>query len=118
MNDTYIQGQTDAIKMVGNICGTHDCNECPVGQIVGESMTCFEFMQQYPAKALSLMLEESQKEYTYYNEYNTRFPYCSLSVDELADVVCCKAVFSGDTSCEGGDCKACWERAYAGEVEE
>lgn len=118
MDNNYIQGQTDAIQMIGNLCGTHDCNTCTVGQIIGDSMTCFEFMKQYPAKALSLMQEESQKDYTYYNEYNTRFPYCGLGVEDLADTVCCKAVFSGDTSCEGGDCVACWNRPYGGDTEE
>ena len=116
MDKTYIQGQTDAIQMIGNLCGTHDCNSCTVGQVIGESMACFEFMRQYPNKALSLMLQESQKEYTYYTEYNVRFPRCNLSIDDLADVACCKAVFSGDTSCEGGDCVECWNRPFCGDV--
>ena len=60
----------------------------------------------------------SNKEFTYFDEYNIRFPQSNLSVEALSEVACRKAIFEGFTGCEGGDCEACWKQAYVGDTTE
>ena len=119
MAESYRQGQIDGIQLVGQVCTGHDCSDCAVGQMVGDSMTCFEFMSQYPNKMLSLMSEEASKDYTFYNEYRVRFPYSNLTVDELAACTCRKALFGGTLECDLDEskCVECWNATYTGDVE-
>lgn len=119
MIKSYEQGKQDGIELYGRVCASQSsCADCMVGQLRGEGLTCQEFMKQFPGKMVSLLTELDSKEYTFFDEYVTRFPNCGLSVKDLSDIVCRKAIFEGVVSCEGGDCEACWNEIYSGDVTE
>ena len=116
---SYNQGQIDAIQKWGSVCGKQpNCDECMINSVKGDGITCQEFAAQFPSKFLSLLTEMSNEEFTFADEYATRFPNCNLSVEELSQVACRKAVFEGYLECEGGDCVECWKQAYVGDVTE
>lgn len=119
MDKSYEQGKQDALELYGKVCGKQSsCSDCMIGQLRGESLTCQEFMAQFPGKMISLLTEMDSEKYTYFDEYVTRFPNCNLPLEALADIVCRKAVFEGFVACEGGDCKACWSEAYLSDITE
>lgn len=119
MGMSYEQGRIDAIELYGRVCSSQSsCEDCVVSQLKGDSISCQEFMSRFPSKMLSLLTEMDSKEYTYYNEYITRFPNCNLTLEALADIACRKAIFEGYISCEGGDCKTCWKEQYTGDITE
>lgn len=119
MSKSYEQGVQDGVALYGKVCSSQSsCADCMIGQLRGESLTCQEFMKQFPGKMISLLTEMDSKDYTFYNEYITRFPNCGLTVDELSDIVCRKAIFEGVVNCEGGDCKSCWLQTYTDDVTE
>lgn len=116
---SYNQGQIDALQKWGNACGKQpNCDACMVNSVKGEGITCQEFAAQFPAKFLSLITEMSNSEYTFFDEYVTRFPNCNLDVETLANVACRKAIFEGYVGCDSGDCVECWKQAYVGDVTE
>lgn len=116
---SYNQGQIDALQKWGSACGKQpNCEACMINSVKGDGLTCQEFAAQFPAKFLSLLTEMSNSEYTFFDEYVTRFPNCNLDVDTLAEVACRKAVFEGYTGCDGGDCVSCWKQSYVGDVTE
>lgn len=117
MGKSYEQGKQDGLELYGRVCASQaNCEECMIGQLRGESVTCQEFMKQFPSKMTSMLTEMDSAEFTYFNEYVTRFPNCNLSLEDLADVVCRKAIFEGFVRCKGGDCKICWSEKYVGDV--
>ena len=119
MGKSYEQGKQDGLELYGRVCSTQSsCSECMIGQLRGESISCQEFMKQFPGKMVSLLTEMDSAEYTYFDEYVTRFPNCNLSLTDLADIVCRKAIFEGFVSCNGGDCKDCWSMKYTGDITE
>ena len=114
---SYRQGKIEALELWGTVCGKEgNCEGCPIGAIRGANVTCQDFARQFPAKMLSILEEMKEGKTTYYNEYCTRFPECNLSAEDLAACACRKAIFEGDTSCEGGDCVECWFDTYVGDV--
>ena len=118
-NKTFEEGIQEGLKLYGNVCTKMpSCEECPIGQIKGEELTCQEFMKQFPAKMSSLLKEADNEEYTFFDEFVTRFPVCNLPIEELADICCRKAIFEGYTDCQGGDCVECWNQLYIGDVTE
>lgn len=119
MSKSYNQGVQDGIALYGKVCSSQSsCSDCMIGQLRGESLTCQDFMKQFPGKMVSLLTEMDSKDYTFYNEYITRFPNCGLTVDDLSDIVCRKAIFEGFVNCECGDCKSCWLQTYTDDVTE
>jgi hypothetical protein len=83
----------------------------------GTEMNCLEFMRKFPDKFASIMDTINNKERTYLSEYRYRFPDCNMSLEDMADNICRKAVFEGSTECEGGDCEKCWNTLYSGDRE-
>lgn len=128
MNDNekslqYTSGAIDALKLYGTVCGNSgSCEGCPVVAAAPTGMNCTEFAKQFPEKFYSILQDMSKREYTYYNEFNVRFPACSRPVEELAQVCCRKAVFEGYVGCEGSPdpdhCVKCWLEQYAGDITE
>ena len=117
MSESYEQGLQDGIELYGRVCSTQsNCEDCPIGMIRGSEITCQEFMSKFPSKMVSLLSEMDSEEYTYYKEYITRFPNCNLDLDTLSEIACRKFLFEGFTTCEEGDCKACWLEKYIGDV--
>lgn len=117
MDKSYEQGRQDGIALYGRVCSRQSgCADCTLGLVKGDGLTCQEFIQKFPGKAVSLLTEMDVEEYTYYNEYVTRFPYCGLSLEDLSNVCCRKAIFEGDVACEGGDCKECWSEKYISDI--
>ena len=115
-NKTYEDGLVDSLRLYGNVCSSYgSCASCPVSQLLrGES--CTVYARQNPNGFLSALQQASNTEHSYYNEYITRFPDCTLSIDEISKSICRKAVFEGYISCQGGDCKSCWLEKYGGDV--
>lgn len=119
MSKTYAQGKADALELYGRVCSRQSsCLDCEIGILRGENMSCQEFMKKFPNKMLSLLTEMDNKEYTYYDEYITRFPACGLVVDDLSAIVCRRCVFEGYVECENTDCKECWLKPYTGDITE
>ena len=119
MGKSYRQGMIDAIEMWGTICGNNaNCENCLIGAACETGITCQEFARRHPSKMISILEEMKKGETTYYNEYSIRFPNSKLSVEELSDCCCRKAVFEGYTECEGGNCVECWNDIYSGDVTE
>ena len=107
------------LELYGRVCGSRGtCEECAIWEMRGDGMTCQEFLAKFPSRALSLLQDMDSKEFTYYNEYMTRFPNCNLSVNELAESTCRKLIFEGYTGCRGGDCVDCWLKEYKGDMTE
>lgn len=119
MSKSYEQGIQDGVGLYGRVCSRQSsCDEgCMIGQLKGE-LSCQEFMHRFPQKMVSLLKEMDKKEYTYFDEYVTRFPNCNLSLQDVSDVMCRKMIFEGFVACEGGDCKACWSERYVSDVTE
>lgn len=116
---SYKQGQIDALELWGKTCGKQgNCESCPIGSLRGANVSCQDFAKQFPAKMLSILTEMNEEEITYYQEYCMRFPECNLDAEDLAELACRKAVFEGYVGCEGGDCLACWNERYMGDVTE
>ena len=116
---SYNQGQIDALQKWGSVCGKQSsCEECIINSVKGEALTCQEFAAQFPAKFLSLITEMANDEYTFADEFATRFPNCNLSVENLAEVACRKALFEGYIDCHEGDCVECWKQSYVGDITE
>lgn len=119
MAQSYKQGMIDGIKLWGEVCGKQgNCEDCPIGTIRGANVTCQDFARQFPAKMLSILSEMNEGEITYHQEFCTRFPECNMDIETLADSACRKAIFEGYLECEGGDCVACWQQSYVGDVSE
>lgn len=117
MDETYEKGKQDGLRLYGRVCSHQSrCDGCMIGQLIGETLTCQEFMSSYPQKMLSLLTEMDKKEYTYYDEFVTRFPSCNLSLPDLAETTCRKLVFEGVVDCENGDCEKCWKEIYVSDV--
>lgn len=117
MDKSYKQGKLDGIKLYADVCSSQgSCSDCLIGLVKGEDITCQEFMSKFPGKAVSLLTEMNESEHSFYNEYCIRFPNSDLSVDDIAEVVCRKAVFEGYIGCDGGDCKECWLEPYSSDV--
>lgn len=112
-----MKGFQDGIATYGRVCSKQsNCDECMIGQLKGQAVSCQEFMKQFPMKAASFIIEMDSGEYTYFDEYVTRFPNCNLSIDELAEFSCRKALFEGYIDCPGGDCVKCWSEQYVTDV--
>lgn len=117
MAKSYEQGKLDGLELYASVCNSQgSCGDCLIGIVKGDDINCQEFISKFPGKALSLLTEMKQVDYSFYNEYCTRFPNCNLSIDELSEVVCRKAIFEGFVGCEGGDCSACWAEKYSSDV--
>jgi hypothetical protein len=120
----------DGISLWGRTCGKEsNCDMCPIGSIRGTNVTCQDFAKQFPAKMLSILKEMDEEGLTYYDEYCTRFPECTLPVDVLALCTCRKAVFEGYLNCNVGEeivndeereeaCIRCWQEKYVADVTE
>lgn len=119
MSNSYNQGEVDAIKLWGEVCGSQaNCEQCPIGSIRGTNVTCQDFARQFPAKMLSLLKEMNNEDLTYFKEYCMRFPECNMSVEDLSMCACRKVIFEGYTDCSGGDCVNCWKEKYTGDITE
>jgi hypothetical protein len=119
MSKSYSQGMIDGIELWGKACSKQgDCSVCPIGVLKGANITCQDFAKQFPAKMVSILKEIDEEQITYYEEYLTRFPECQLAVEAVADLMCRKLTFEGYTECEDGDCLACWQEKYVGDVTE
>lgn len=117
MADNNTKGMIEAIQLWGRVCGKQaNCESCPIASVRETGLTCQDFAKNYPAKMLSLLLELDRGELTYFQEYCLRFPDCNLSVEDLSECTCRKAVFEGKLGCESGDCVACWNSRYFGDV--
>lgn len=119
---TYEQGIIDGVKLWGDVCKSKEnCDRCPIQDIAGANVTCAQFASKFPEKTVSLMQEMHNEDYTYFNEYVTRFPNCTLTVDELAQCACRKALFEGYVECDAEDsdaCVKCWKETYSGDITE
>lgn len=119
MANTYKQGQIDGIQLWGSTCSRQaNCEDCLIHSVKGEELSCQEFATQFPSKFLSLISEMSSNDYTYFDEYVTRFPQCNLSVEDLSKCACRKAIFEGYTECDETNCEECWKETYVGDVTE
>lgn len=119
MDKSYEQGVQDGIALYGRVCSKQgDCSSCMIGTLKGDTISCPEFMSKFPSKMVSLLSEMDSEKYTYYNEYVSRFPNCNLPIEALSEIVCRKVVFEGYMECQGGDCSACWQESYAGDLTE
>ena len=117
MEKSYEQGKQDGLALYGRVCSQYsNCDGCMVEQLKGDSISCQEFMARFPQKMVSLLTDMSNKEYTFYNEFVTRFPNCNLSLDDISDTLCRKLVFEGYVACEGGDCRKCWSEGYVADI--
>jgi len=119
VSKTYEQGLIDMSKAYGRACGSCDsCEQCNVGIVKGEGISCPEFAQKFPKKFVSLILDQTSDGISYYQEYLIRFPRVELSVDELVSLgMCRKAIFDGNAECNrpSSDCKGCWLEKYTEE---
>ena len=116
---SYLQGMTDGLALWGDVCGRQsNCESCPMQVVRNANLTCQQFAAKYPNKMLSILMELYKKDYTYFDEYCTRFPECNLDVEDLQKIMCRKAVFEGYCGCNGGDCTKCWLEPYTGDVTE
>ena len=118
MSKTYEQGMQDAIELYGRVCSSQgSCPDCLIGQLKGEGVACQEFMRKFPGKMISLLTEMDSDKYTYYNEYITRFPNCTLDLKTLSEVACRKSLFEGYIACDGSkSCEECWNEVYEGDI--
>lgn len=119
MSNSVMQGQIDAIKLWGDVCGQQaNCQDCPIGTIRGTGVTCQEFASKFPSKMLSLLKEMNGEDVSYFKEFCIRFPECNMPVEDLAQCICRKVAFEGYSGCDGGDCTSCWLESYKGDVTE
>lgn len=113
----YMQGMQDGLELYGRVCGKQSsCEECMVGQLKGNAVSCQEFMKQFPMKMLSFLTEMDSGDYSYFDEYVTRFPNCNLPIEDLSQIVCRKAIFEGYVECDSEDCLECWKEQYVTDV--
>ena len=117
---TYNEGAQDTISMWGRVCGSvGSCDECPIGALRGDEITCQEFAAKFPQKMLSILKELDRNDVTYYQEFCMRFPHQSLPLAVVASCVCRKLVFEGYLQCEDaevdGACEECWKETYTGD---
>ena len=72
---SYEQGVQDGVKLWGEACGKQaNCDSCPIGMLKGANITCQEFAQKFSPKMTSMLKEMRDGDYTYFDEYVTRFP--------------------------------------------
>ena len=117
MGKTYEQGKQDGLELYGRVCCKHSsCQDCMIGALRGDEITCQEFMSKFPSKMVSLLTEMDSQEYTYYDEFVTRFPNCGMTVDELSKISCRKAIYEGYVDCDDTECKECWLQPFEGDV--
>lgn len=107
----YNKGYVNALRDFGKFCDGY-CMECPMQEVKGSELTCQEFMAEYPEKFASLMEIASSSEQSYLSEFRKRFPENEMTLEDLSTNLCRKLVFGGDSSCSGGDCRACWQEEY------
>ena len=113
---TYTDGLRDGIQKFGTFCKNHgDCSSCKISEHLNDDMDCAEFAGHFPQQFLAI-IESSDSNYSYYNEFCKRFSNSGLSIEELADSACRKAIFEGYVDCEREDCVACWNEHYTGDV--
>ena len=119
MNEkNYNDGMVDAIRLYGTICtSVGDCANCEVAKMSGQ-ISCAEYAKLQPNMFLGALHKMEDNEHTFYNEYCSRMTKCNLPVEELADSICRKVAFEGYTSCQGGDCVACWNEKYTNDITE
>lgn len=120
MKEAYERGKVDALEMWGRVCGKQsNCEQCAIGAIKDAGISCQDFARKFPSKFLSLLTEMDDGMVSYYEEYCYRFPDCNLSVEDLAQIACRKALFEGDCSCGGPEsaCVECWKQQYVSDVE-
>lgn len=120
MADTYTNGLIEGVRLLGGVCSRYgDCDLCPVGKVRGTGMTCHQFAMSQPEKMLSL-LQEADRNLTYCDEYNIRFPNADADIDYLAEILCRRCVFEGETTCKVTNneiCRKCWGCVYVGDVD-
>ena len=120
---TYEQGMIDAINLWGQVCGQRaDCENCVVNQVRGE-LSCFELAEKCPDKMIRALIDTINLPHTYYNEYCYRFPESKFSLQLIATIMCRKAIFQGDVSCDldvkyhPEICQQCWETEYLSDID-
>ena len=123
---TYEDGLADGVKLWGEACSRMgNCGDCPLGDLRGDKTTCAEFCKQFPKKSVSALKSALDADYTYYDEYLTRFPNCDTDVETLANNVCRQFVFGGfaNFTCDKDVvenpslCVDCWLHKYEMDVE-
>ena len=108
----------DVIRLYGEICtSVGSCDNCLVNEAAGE-LSCAEFAKLQPNLFLNALKRMKDENYSYYNEFCNRMTNCELSVEDLADTICRKVAFQGYVDCEGGDCVACWNKKYDGDIDD
>lgn len=119
-NKTYEQGMLDGIQLYGKVCSTKgNCDQCPLKTVAGIGVTCTMFAASHPTQALAVMKNMNGEELTYFDVYNMRFPASGVSLENLSQTACRKAIFEGYCSCEDDmDCMDCWKMPYRGDVTE
>lgn len=114
---SYERGLQDGVALWGAVCGSQaNCKVCPIGVVRGAGVTCQDFAMHFPQKFISILKDMNQQDYTYFDEYCSRFPESNLNVDDLMQVACRKAIFEGYLECKGGNCKDCWLETYTDDV--
>ena len=119
---SYEQGVQDGVKLWGEACGKQaNCDSCPIGMLKGANITCQEFAQKFSPKMTSMLKEMRDGDYTYFDEYVTRFPETKDNVEDVSGYICRKYVFEGEVDCPYSDdaerCKACWLEQYEGDIQ-
>lgn len=113
MTKTYADGFKDGISAYSEVCAKFpECDGCPIAKEIPINSTCEEFIRNNKDRVASLVAQALEMEHSYFAEYKMRFPHCTLTVEQIADGACRKALFNGDLSCSGGDCVACWKEGY------
>ena len=113
MDKTYDEGFVDGVSAYINVCSKHpDCAGCPLADEFAGDTTCETFIQRNPKRAASLLKQDLHKVHTYFAEYRLRFPHSDITLENMAESACRKAIFNGDMTCSGGDCAACWNEEY------
>ena len=122
---TYEQGMEDGVQLFGKVCTKMgNCANCPVGEVRGEQISCPAFAKQFPKKMVSLLKSADDADYTYYDEFVTRFPNNGTDVETLATNVCRQFVFGGvanfvcdkDVEADPSVCVDCWLKHYEEDV--
>lgn len=108
---------SDILKAYGEVCSVRDCEHCLIGVERGD-LSCAEFLLKFPERATALINQMQNQDVTYYNEFRRRFPSCTISSEILAECACRKAIFEGYLDCENGDCLACWNERYTGDIQQ
>ncbi len=121
MEKGYTRGLAEGVKLYGSVCSRYaDCSLCPIDAVKGTGMTCQQFAMSQSDRMVSLLTEANGK-LSYCDEYNIRFPEADADVDYLAENLCRRFVFEGESTCSVTDdevCKKCWNAAYTGDIDE